>query len=104
MKSTYFGAGGLYAPLKKSTASGDDPEPNYHLVPAVLLRRLEVARKSAKAETILVSQTGKPWSSSRALSQAIRKHLIKVGLAAKGRKTISMHGLRHSAASEAATL
>jgi hypothetical protein len=34
------------------------------------------------------------------LSLSIRDHLIKIGLAKRGTKTISMHGLRKNAASE----
>ena len=104
IKWTDFDGRGIFIVPEKTTRIGDDPEPNYHLCPAPLLRRLKLAQKTATAETILVSETGKPWSSSRTLSQAIRKTLIKCGLASKGKRTLCMHGLRHTAASQAATL
>lgn len=104
MKWTDYDGKGIFVQQEKGTAKGEDPEPVYHLLPAVLRRRLDAARKTATSKFILVSSTGKPWSSSRVLSAAIRRHLIKIGLAAKNKRTISMHGLRHSTASEAAML
>jgi integrase len=79
---------------------GVEIEPNYHLCPKPLLEALKKAKKTATADTILVSKWGKPWASANVLGRAIRHHLIKIGLAKKGERTISMHGLRKTAASE----
>nr|AWM07732.1 hypothetical protein CIT39_15605 [Bradyrhizobium symbiodeficiens] len=88
----------LVAPQK-----GDDPEPEFLELPAILADALLAARETrGAAETILVNRWGQPWTGARGLGQAIRLHLIKVGLAAKGVKTIHMHGLRKNAAIMAA--
>jgi integrase len=99
----FDGQGLLVFPEK--TSGGEDHEPNYHLCPKPLLDAL-LARQAQGdlAETILSSQRGKPWASSASLSGAIRDHLVKIGLAARGSKTISMHGLRKVAAGEVASL
>lgn len=81
---------------------GDDAEPEFLELPEVLVRALLAARKERSEGTILVNAWGKPWTGARGLSQAIRLHLIKVGLAKKGTKTIHMHGLRKNAAIMAA--
>lgn len=78
---------------------GHDPELEFLELPRVLVDALKRAQKKrGNACTILVNTWGKPWSSSMSLSQSIRLHLIKIGLAKRGTKTISMHGLRKSAA------
>jgi integrase len=99
----FDGQGLLVFPEK--TSSGEDHEPNYHLCPKPLLDAL-LARQAQGdlAETILTSSRGKPWASSASLSGAIRDHLVKIGLAAPGAKTISMHGLRKNASGEVASL
>jgi integrase len=99
----FDGQGLLVFPEK--TSSGEDHEPNYHLCPAPLLAAL-LARQAQGdlAETILTSSRGKPWASAASLSGAIRDHLTKIGLAAPGNKTISMHGLRKNAAGEVGSL
>jgi hypothetical protein len=53
---------------------------------------------------ILLNAKGKKWATSSDLSEAIRNHLIKIGLAKKGTKTINQHGLRGNAASDVAEL
>jgi integrase len=99
----FDGQGLLVFPEK--TSNGDDHEPNYHLCPKPLLDAL-LARhaRGGLGETILTNAKGKPWAGARSLSGAIRDHLVKVGLAKRGTKTISMHGLRKNAASEVGAL
>lgn len=88
----------LVAPKK-----GDDLEPEFMELPEILVEALLAAREHrGDAETILVNQWGQPWAGARGLGQAIRLHLIKIGLAKKGTKTIHMHGLRKNAAIMAA--
>jgi integrase len=78
---------------------GDDAEPEFCEVPKRLADAILLAQKTrGDAPTILTTVWGTPWSSANALSAAIRNHLIKVGLAKRGTKTISMHGLRKNAA------
>jgi integrase len=94
----FDGKGILVAPEK-----GDDMEPDYLKCPKPLLAALKRAQKKrGDAETILVNSWGKPWTNGNSLSQAIRLHLIKIGLAKRGTKTISMHGLRKNASINAA--
>lgn len=87
----------LVAPQK-----GDDLEPEFLELPQVLVTAILEARKERTADTILVNRWGKPWASAQTLSQSIRLQLIKLGLAARFTKTISMHGLRKNAAIMAA--
>jgi integrase len=78
---------------------GDDRELQFLELPRVLVEALLRAREArGTAGTILVNRWGKPWAHSQTLSQAIRLHLIKIGLAARGTRTVSMHGLRKNAA------
>jgi integrase len=94
-----FDGKGIYVAPEK----GDDLEPNYLKCPKPLLDALKRAQKHrGNAETILVNHWGKPWTCGNSLSQAIRIHLIKIGLAKRFTKTISMHGLRKNAAINAA--
>jgi integrase len=104
MRWDHFDGQGLLV-FPEKTSNGDDHEPNYHLCPKPLLDAL-LARQAQGdlAETILTSSTGKPWASSASLSGAIRDHLVKIGLASPGTKTISMHGLRKNASGEVASL
>jgi integrase len=101
--SDFDGQGLLVFPEK--TSNGEDHEPNYHLCPKPLLDAL-LARQARGnlGETILTNARGKPWAGSRSLSGAIRDHLVKIGLATRGTKTISMHGLRKNAAGEVGAL
>jgi integrase len=104
MKWADFDGQGLLV-FPEKTSNGQDHEANYHLCPKPLLDAL-LARQTQGdlAETILTNSRGKPWSSSATLSGAIRAHLMKIGLAAPGSKTISMHGLRKNASGEVASL
>ena len=78
---------------------GDDAEPEFCEIPKRLADAILRAQKArGDAPTILTTVWGTPWSSANALSAAIRNHLIKVGLAKRGIKTLSMHGLRKNAA------
>jgi integrase len=100
MKWTDFDGAGLFV-MPEKTSTGADLEPNYHLCPKPLLDALlERQAQGNLADTILTNFYGKPWATSESLSLAIRDHLIKIGLAKRGTKTISMHGLRKNAASE----
>jgi integrase len=101
---TDFDGEGLFV-MPEKTSGGEDLQPNYHLCPKPLLDAL-LARQArgGLAETILTNAYGRPWASSESLSLSIRDHLIKIGLAKRGTKTISMHGLRKNAASEVGAL
>jgi hypothetical protein len=78
---------------------GDDAEPEFCEIPKRLADAILRAQKvRGDAPTILTTVWGTPWSCANALSAAIRNHLIKVGLAKRGTKTLSMHGLRKNAA------
>jgi integrase len=96
-----FDGKGIWVTPEKTNAI-PDPLPNYHLCPKPLLDALNAAPRVG--ETILTSSLGKPWPDAMCLSQSIRNHLIKIGLAKRGTKTISMHSLRKNAASEVAQL
>jgi integrase len=99
-----FDGKGLFVRPEKQS-DGEDVEPNYHLCPKPLLDALLHRQKQGNlADTILTNARGKPWANANSLSCAIREHLIKVGLAARGKKTFSMHGLRKNAASEVGAL
>jgi integrase len=104
MRWVDFDGEGLFV-LPEKTSDGDDVEPNYHRCPKPLLDAL-LARQARGnlAETILTNARGRPWASSESLSLSIRDHLLKIGLAKRGTKTISMHGLRKNAASEVGAL
>jgi integrase len=99
-----FDGRGIFV-VPEKTADGQDHEPNYHLCPKPLLDALiKRKRQGNLGDTILTNARGRPWATSRVLSAAIRDHLIKIGLAKIGTKTISMHGLRKNAASEVGSL
>jgi integrase len=94
-----FDGKGIYVAPEK----GDDLEPDYLKCPKPLLDALKRAHKRrGDADTILVNHWGKSWTCGNSLSQAIRIHLIKIGLAKRFTRTISMHGLRKNAAINAA--
>lgn len=100
--SDYDGEFLAVVPEKQGTERG---EPN--LVPVVgplrdLLTRL--IKERGRDAPILLNAKGKPWASTSDLSEAVRNHLIEIGLAQKGTRTISLHGLRGNAASEVAEL
>jgi integrase len=104
MKWTDFDGLGLFVMPEKSS-TGDDLEPNYHLCPKPLLDALLARQAEGElGETILLTRRGKPWATAESLSQSIRDHLVKIGLAKRFTKTISMHGLRKNAASEVGSL
>lgn len=102
MLSDFDGESLMVVPEKQGTERG---EPNF--VPCVkplrdLLNRL--IKERGKDAPILLNAKGKPWATTSDISEAIRDHLIKIGLAKTGTRTISMHGLRGNAASEVAEL
>jgi integrase len=104
MKWTDFDGVGLFVRPEK-TDDGTNPEPEYSECPKPLLDALLARQaKGDLAETILTSKTGQPWKDAHSLSCVIRRHLIKIGLAKPGTKTISMHGLRKNAAGDISSL
>jgi hypothetical protein len=56
------------------------------------------------AETILVNALGRPYANANVLSHAIKRELVRLGLAKHGERTIVMHGLRKTAAAEVGSL
>jgi integrase len=103
----FDGEGFMLIPEKQGT---EDGIPNHHLCPQPLLELLERLKERRRIDgqplsgPILLNAKGKPWASPTDFSEAVRNHLIKIGLAKKGAKTISMHGLRCNAASDVAEL
>jgi integrase len=77
---------------------GSDCEPEFLELPIILVEAIKRAETGKKAATILVNDRGRPWGKANYLSGAIRRHLIKIGLAERGTRTITMHGLRKNAA------
>jgi integrase len=64
-----------------------------------------VAKQSATSEYVLVNRYGRRWGSRASLSAAIKQHLIKVGVRKPNQKRgHTMHGLRHTGASEISLL
>jgi integrase len=98
--SDFDGRGFTVTPEK--TDGRAEALPNYHLCPRPLREALLVAPR--EADTILVTSRGEPWANATTLSHAIRRHLIKIGLAKRGTKTLTMHGLRKNAAADVASL
>jgi integrase len=101
MKWTDFDGRGLTVRPEK-THGQVEAEPNYHLCPRPLREALLAAPRTA--ETILVTAHGRPYGSANVLSHAIRRELVKLGLAKLGERTFVMHGLRKTAASDVGSL
>jgi integrase len=84
LKWTDFDGEGLTLVPEKGE-DGGIPKVHYAPCPAPLLRRLKQMQKErGDSDYILTNTWGKPWASSATLGDAIRKHLRKVGLGAKG--------------------
>jgi integrase len=90
--------GFTFAPEK----TDDGSEPDYFKCPQALREALDIAPRYEGVPTILVNKFKKPWANAECLSKAIRDHLIKIGLAARHTKTLSMHGLRKTMARDSA--
>lgn len=104
MKWADYDGRGIKVWPEKTTAKGAILDPKYHLLPDPLIELLNAAKQTATAETILVNKWGKPWAIANNLAQAIRRHMVKVGIRKKGVKGPGMHGLRHTGASDVAAL
>jgi integrase len=105
MKWTDYDGKGIRVWPEKTTKKDQVLEPNYHLLPKPLIRTLDVAKQSATSEYILVNRYGRRWGSRASLSAAIKQHLIKVGVRKPNQKRgHTMHGLRHTGASEISLL
>jgi integrase len=76
---------------------------NYHHLPYPLRQALDAARPAVLSGTILRNEHGEPYANPGVLSHALKRELVRLGLAAHGEKTWTMHGLRKTGASEAAT-
>jgi integrase len=96
----YDGKGLSVRPRK--THGEVDPLPNYHLCPKPLREALNAAPRIA--DTILVNAHGKPYANANVLSHAIKRELVRLGLAKEGERTFVMHGLRKTAASDVGSL
>jgi integrase len=96
----YDGRGISVRPRK--THGEVDPLPNYHLCPRPLREALDSAPRLAN--TILVNARGRPYANANVLSHAIKRELVRLGLAKEGERTFVMHGLRKTAASDVGSL
>jgi integrase len=54
--------------------------------------------------TVLVNANGKPWASSEVLSKAINRWMTRIGVRKPGVRAPTMHGLRHTGASDVSML
>jgi integrase len=85
--------------VRQEKLHGDrDAQADYYLCPKPLREALDAAPRSA--ETILVNAYGQRYADTSVLSKAIKRHLVRLGLARAGERTFVMHGLRKTAASE----
>jgi integrase len=98
--SDYNGKGIIVRPRK--THGEAEALPNYHLCPKPLREALE--RAPRVAETILVNAHGKSYASANVLSHAFKRELVRLGLAKPGERSLVMHGLRKTAASDVGSL
>jgi integrase len=101
MKWTDYDGKGISVRPRK-THGEVDPLPNYHLCPKPLREALDSAPRIA--DTILVNAHGKPYANANVLSHAIKRELVRLGLAKEGERTFVMHGLRKTAASDVGSL
>jgi hypothetical protein len=76
--------------------------PDYYICPKPLREALDAAPRLAP--TILVNALGRPYANANVLSHAIKRELVRLGLAKPGERTIVMHGLRKTAAAEVGSL
>jgi integrase len=98
---------GIGISVRQRKTYGDvDPLPNYYKCPKPLREALDREMHSGKplAETILVNERGRPYASASVLSHAIKRELVRLGLAKHGERSWVMHGLRKTAASEVGSL
>jgi integrase len=98
--SDFDGAGLSVRPEK--TNGEAEAEANYHVCPLPLLQALQMAPRHG--EFILTKKDGQPFANSNLLGKAMRRELVKAGLAEIGATTFTMHGLRKRAAKDAAEL
>ena len=96
----YDGKGISVRPSRNSWRSR--PAADYHLCPKPLREALNSTPHVA--ETILVDAHGKPYANANVLSHAIKRELVRLGLAKHGERTFVMHGLRKTAASDVGSL
>lgn len=105
MQWAHYDGKGVNVWPEKTTKKGQVLEPSYHLLPKVLIRALNKVMEDAASDYILVNSLGTKWATRRSLSQAIKAHLVKIGVRQpKQRKGYTAHGLRHTGASEVAGL
>jgi integrase len=85
--------------VRQEKLHGDrDAQADYYLCPKPLREALDAAPRTA--ETILTNAYGQRYADTSVLSKAIKRHLVRLGLARAGERTFVMHGLRKTAASE----
>ena len=101
MKWTDYDGKGISVRPRK-THGEVDPLPNYHLCPKPLREALDSAPRIV--DTILVNAHGTPYANANVLSHAIKRELVRLGLAKDGERTFVMHGLRKTAASDVGSL
>jgi integrase len=98
--SDYDGEGLTVRPSK--THGDTEALPNYHLCPKPLRAALDAAPRLAP--TILVNSFGAPYANANVLSHAFKRELVRLGLASHGARSVTMHGLRKTAAADVASL
>ena len=100
MKWSHFDGQGLQVQPEKTHEH--EAEACYVQCPEPLRDALLAAPR--RSEFILTRGDGKPWKDANLLGKAVRRGLLRAGLATEGHRTISMHGLRKRAAKDAAEI
>lgn len=101
MKWSDYDGNGI-AVRQRKTDGEADALPDYYLCTKRLKKALDAAPRTA--ETILVSAHGKSYANADGLSHAIKNELVRLGLAKHGVRSVVMHGLRKTAASQVGSL
>lgn len=104
IKWTDYDGKGIKVWPEKTTAKGKVLDPKYHRLPDRLIHILDAVQEASTSEFVLTHSFGQPWANSHTLSKAITDHFTLIGLRKPGQKSYTMHGLRHTGASDISTL
>ena len=101
MKWADYDGNGITVRQQKTDGEADTL-PGYYLCTRRLKKALDAAPRLA--ETILTNAYGKPYATANALSKAFKDELVRLGLAKHGERSVVMHGLRKTAATQVGAL